>query len=129
MAIDLDRLTSKAFYVEENVRNATEALQRAAEKYIATYKTGGVSFELVVPPGPEESWARERLLRPLVYYCESEGAPIPKCPGVFLSLFRGANLYCITVADVVEWAGAQLGVTAEQLSELYGTHEGETALR
>jgi hypothetical protein len=129
MAIDVNQLASKAFYVEENVRNATEALQRAVEKYISIYKTSAVSVDLVVPPDADESWARERLLRPLVYYCESEGAPIPKCPGVFVSLFRDANLCCIAVADVIEWAGAQLGLTVEQLREMYGTHELETALR
>jgi len=129
MAISLDHLTNYAFYAEENVRNATEALRRAAEKYTSIWNSGSMSFDLVAPPDPDESWAHERLLRPLVRYCESGGEPIPRCTGVFVSLFIDANLYCIAVPDVLDWAQGELDVTVGELRDLYGTHEAETALR
>jgi hypothetical protein len=128
MAIDLDRLLQKAFFVEQ-VHNATEALERARTQFIADTKTGGVSFELVVPPAPDEPWVLERLLRPLIYYCESEGSPVPHCPGVFVSLFLGSTLYCVRVAEVLNWAEDQLTISVEELRDRYGTHEAGTALR
>lgn len=128
MAIDLKRLLDKAFFVED-VQNATEAIERARRKYVETTETAGMSFEVVAPPEPHETWVRERLLRPLVYFCESEGSPIPRCSAVFVSLFVGARLYCLTVGEVMEWAHQQLGLSPERLRDEYGTHEQDTALR
>lgn len=128
MAIDLKGLLRKAFFIEE-VHNATEALERARDQFSEATKTAGQSFEVVAPPISDENWVREGLLQPLVYYCESEGMPIPRCAGVFVSLFVGDQLYCIGAAAVLKWAEQQLGTSAEELRSLYGTHEQETVLR
>ena len=128
MAIDLNPLLQKAFYVEQ-VQNATEAIERAREEFVAATKTGGRSLEVVVPPEPDEAWAQERLLHPLVYYCESEGTPLPRCPGVFLSLFVGDRLHCVAAADILAWAEQRFGLSADEMRERYGTHERETAYR
>jgi hypothetical protein len=69
------------------------------------------------------------ILRPLVYFCESEGRAIPRCAGVFLSLFVADALYCISGEEVIGWAGRALGLDAGELRDRYGTHEIETALR
>ena len=128
MALDLIGLLRKSFFIEE-VHNATEALERARDRFGELTQTPGLSFEVVAPPNPDEDWTRERLLQPLVYYCESEGMPMPRCAGVFVSLFVGDRLYCIAAAHVVQWAEKQLGTTSDELSALYGTHEMETISR
>jgi hypothetical protein len=127
MAIDLIALLRKAFFIEE-VHNGTEAIERAREKFSQATRTAGLSYEVVAPAISDESWVREGLLQPLVYYCESEGMPIPRCPGVFVSLFIGDRLYCITAAAVLKWAEQQLGTSVDELRASYGTHEAETIL-
>src|SRR5262249_34907915 len=76
MAFDLNRRLAKAFHVTE-VTNATEALHQASEKYIDLFKVDGMSFEVAPPASPDENWAKERLLHPLIYYCESSGRTFP----------------------------------------------------
>jgi len=128
MAFDLNRLLAKAFHVTE-VTNATEALQQASEKYIDLFKVDGMSFEVAPPASPDENWAKERLLHALIYYCESSGRTFPDCRGTYVAVFVGNKLYAIAVDKVVAWAGEEFGLGAEQLHEMYGTHEAETALR
>lgn len=128
MAIDLEDLARRAFFSEQVV-NASEAIERARRQFTAATHGGATSFELVAPAAPDQAWLEERLVRPLVYYCESAGTSLPACPSVFLSLFRGDRLCCIAVADVLAWAEAELGVGADELRARYGTHETETALR
>jgi hypothetical protein len=128
MNIDLDGLLERAFFTEQ-VRNATEAVARAREQFAERTRTEGVSFELVAPPQVDEAWVRERLARPLVYFCESEGRPIPRCAGAFVSLFTGDRLHCIAASDAIAWAAAQLHTDNDELLRLYGTHEVDTALR
>jgi len=128
MALDLNRLLAKAFHAAE-VTNATESLQQASRKYLELFKADGMGFEAAPPAAPDEEWARERLLRPLVYYFESSGRTFPDCRGAYVALFVGSTLHAIAVDQVIAWAGTDLGISAEQLHELYGTHEAETALR
>jgi len=129
MAIDLKPLTERAFYQDQPLENATQAIAKARDQLAARTQTDGVSFEVVTPAEVDEAWADRSLLRPLVYFCESEGRPIPLGAGVFLSLFIGDALFCIAVPDVMTWAKAQLGLTSDELRARYGTHELDTALR
>jgi hypothetical protein len=129
MAIDLRPLLDKAFYKEQPVKNATLSIEKAADDFARRTNTDGVSFEVVAPTDADEAWVHRMLLRPLVYFCESEGRPIPRCAGVFLSLFVGDALYCISGADVIGWVNEQLGLSADELRSRYGTHELETAQR
>jgi hypothetical protein len=129
MAIDLKRLTQRAFYREQPVRNATQAIATARDEFVARTHTEGVSFEIVAATEIDEAWVQRSVLHPLVYLCESEGRPIPLGSGVFVSLFISDALWCIAVPDVIAWATDELGVTAEELRAQYGTHEIETALR
>jgi hypothetical protein len=122
MAIELSGLLRRAFY-SERVENATESIARASARFIELRRAGGDSLEYVVPPAPDEEWVRERLLHSIVYYCESEGRPVPNCPGVFASLFVEDWLYCIAIPDIITWAGKEIGITVEDLRRLYGTEE------
>lgn len=126
--LDLQPLLDEAFFHAE-VEDATRAIEQARERFSAAAHTDGFSFEVVVPPEPDDDWLAGRVVGPLVYFCESTGAPLPACPGVFVSFFRGRELACVLAAEVLAWARARLGLTDEELAERYGTHELETAPR
>ena len=128
MSIDLSRLLEKAFFKEE-LQNASEAIERALEKFEQTAHVGARPFEVVAPTDPDEDWVRERMTRPLIYFCESEGTPVPRCGGVIVALFVGRQLYGIAAEHVIRWASEVLHAPIEQLRDQYGTHEVETALR
>lgn len=129
MAFDLTRLIERAFFYDRPLRNATESIARARAAFAALTQGDGASFEVVAPLDADEAWVHRDLLQPLVYFCESEGRTLPRCPGVFLSLFVDDALYCIGAAEVIAWAGDALGLTADELRARYGTHELETSLR
>jgi hypothetical protein len=128
MAIDPSPLLDKAFFVEE-VQNASESIERVLETFEQKYNQGARPFEVVGVDDIEDSWISEKLLHPLVYFCESEGATLPKCGGVIVALFLGDHLYGITAEDVVQWGAGVIGATLEQLDERFGTHERDTGLR
>jgi hypothetical protein len=128
MSIDLSGLLEKAFFAEE-VQNASEALDRALKKFEQVTHVGARPFEIVAPSEPDEPWLRERFVSRLVYFCESEGTPVPKCSGSVVALFVGRWLYGIPGEEVIRWASELLGMSIEQLRMQYGTHEVETAVR
>jgi hypothetical protein len=128
MSIDLSPLLDRAFFVEE-VQNASEAIERALETYEQASHAGARTFEVVAPEEPNESWLVEELVRPLVYFCESEGSPVPKCGGVVVALFVDRRLYAIAAEQTLLWCSDLLQASAEQLRQEYGTHEIDSALR
>jgi CBS domain-containing protein len=126
--MNLDDLTAQCFF-ETEVESATRALEGARQRYALMTHLDGFSFEVVVPDGAGEAWVHEHLVRPLIYFCESKGAALPGCAGVFVSLFVGRHLYCISAGDTLGWAQGELGLTIEELHQRYGTHESEHARR
>jgi hypothetical protein len=124
----IDTLLGRAFFVAD-ARQATEAIAQAHDHFQRITHTDGHNFEVVAPPDADDRWAREQLLQRLVYFCESMGQPLPRCPQVFVSLFHGDKVYFIAAADVIGWAEQELKLPAQELDELYGTHESETTLR
>jgi hypothetical protein len=126
--IDLAPLCAEAFFTCEPT-NASEAIDEARGRFSDAAKMDGFSYEVSAPERPDREWLIEGLVRPLIYFCESSGAPLPACPGVFVSLFVGQRLFCIVAAEVIAWAGALLGEEVKDLGVLYGTHESDTALR
>ncbi|HWU89196.1 MAG TPA: STAUR_1299 family protein [Kofleriaceae bacterium] len=129
MSIDLQPLLKSAFYKEEEVQNASEAIERLLESYEKQKHAGARPFETVAPSDPDEQWVREGLLHRLIYYCDSEGAGVPECAGVIVAMYVGSSLYGILARRVIEWASGLLNTPPEKLRELYGTHEVETARR
>ena len=128
MSIDLTALLDQAFFAED-VQNASLSVDRALTEYEQQTHVGGRPFEVVAPAEPDERWLRDRLVRGLVYYCESEGAPPPKCSGTVVALFVGKRLYGIAAQNVITWATGVLGASIEQLRAEYGTHEQDAAPR
>ena len=128
MSIDLAPLLDQAFFSEE-LRNASESITRALETYEERTHGGARPFEVCAPASLDEDWVRDRLVHPLIYFCESEGTPLPRCSGVVIMLFVETRLYAISSADVIRWASTILRASVEELQDTYGTHESQTALR
>jgi hypothetical protein len=127
-AIDLGPLLRLAFHTSD-VTDATRAIEEARARFSEVAKLDGFSFEVVVPSAVDGDWVLDRVIRPLVYFCESRGAPPPACPGVFVSLFVGSRVHCVVGAEVLAWASRELGVSIPELHARYGLEERDTALR
>jgi hypothetical protein len=128
MAVDIAALLEEAFFTTE-VSNAFDALDHGHATFEKVYDRPGISFEVLLPPSPDDEWVRRRLVGALLYHCQSTGVPVPLCPGVFVSLFLGERLYCVSAYDVLAWAARELHETPDQWLALYGTHERETTIR
>jgi hypothetical protein len=105
--IELNRLIETAFFAEEVVENASEALARAMQKFEQVTHTGARAFEIVVPADADEPWVRDQVHR-LVYFCESEGMPVPECGGTIVALYIGRWMYGIAGGELVRWASGVL---------------------
>jgi hypothetical protein len=121
MTLDLSPLFAKSFLTSPAER-ATIAIAEAREQ------TEGRCYEIIVPPQPDLVWFEAGLVGKLVYYCEATRAPLPACDGVFVSMFAGAELHCVAAADVIAFACAVLGVSADELVRRHGTGEVRHAL-
>jgi Ala-tRNA(Pro) deacylase len=126
--IDLGPLLGLAFH-SSDVLDATQGIEEARARFAAESKMDGFSYEVMVPTVPDADWVRDRLVRPLIYFCESRGAATPACPGVFVSLFTGRKLHCVLGSQVLAWASSELGVPTADLQTRYGLKEQDTALR
>jgi hypothetical protein len=127
--IDLQPLLQRAFFNFKVESTATEALEAVADEFARSTRGEGFHYEIVAPQDPDTEWLMERVLHPLVYFCQSRGTPMPQFPGVFVALFVGDRLHGIAVSEVLDWAHETLGVSPEELIAKYGTGEVETALR
>jgi hypothetical protein len=112
--VDIKSLLREAF-VNDRAENATSAIDRARARVAEVGGIAGRSLEVVVPERPDEGWLRERVLGPLVYFCESTGAAPPSCAGVFMSFFYGGRLYCVLGAEILAWA-SELGIRWQGLT-------------
>ena len=124
--MEIKSLLQEAFFTDDATR-ATSAIEEARTRVTREAKVGAFSLEVVVPEQPDELWLRERVLRPLIYFCQSTGAPPPNCTGVFLTLFHHDRVHCVLGAEVLAWASAQLKIETQALIDRYGTAEHEHA--
>jgi hypothetical protein len=122
--MNIRSLLEEAFYSAEASR-ATAAIAEARDAVSAAGRVDGYSIEVVVPDEVDEQWLRERVLHPLIYFCQSTGVPAPACPGVFLTFFHGDRLSCVLGAEVIAWAARELGEGEQALIDEYGTGERE----
>jgi hypothetical protein len=125
--MSIETLLETAFFAGD-IENASETIERALEAYEADTHAGARVFEAVAPDEPDPAWLDD-LMRRLVYFCESEGSPTPRCGGVMVALFHHGRLYGITAEHAVGWGSEALGVSPHELRERYGLGEVETALR
>jgi hypothetical protein len=128
MVVNINRLLREAFFATE-VTNASEALEHATARFTEIYHRPGFSFEIVAPPTPDSDWVREHVVGTLLYHCQSTGVPVPACPGIFVSLFVGMGLHCISAYDVLTWAAHELRETPDDWLVRFGTHECDPTIR
>jgi hypothetical protein len=126
--MQIDTLLGRAFFVAD-ARQANEAIAQAHEHFQRITRTDAHNIELVAPREIDPAWAREQLLHRLVYFCESVGQRLPKCPQVFVSLYCDDKVSFIAAADVITWAEQELQLSPQELDALFGTHELDTAIR
>jgi hypothetical protein len=79
-----------------------------------------ISYELVLPVMDVRSFLLKDTLPRLVNYLESIGAKLPRCGGVFLSVFVGDTLHFLHARDVVALLSEWSGLSMAELSERYG---------
>jgi hypothetical protein len=113
----LDNLLEKSFLTAPAV-DANRAIDEARGQL-----AGGFSVDVIVPDEPDEMWAADQLVRPLVYLCESCGARLPRCGNVFVTFFMKDRIACVRASDVVTWARALLEVDDRELVLRYGPQE------
>jgi len=115
---ELDPLLAHAFE-RAPAAEANAAITRVREKRGERVR----SFELVVPPDAGLAWLERELVPRFVYHAESLGIRPPKYPGIFFSLFVGAELLFLDAAEVMAFAAERLGLTHDQMYARWGTGE------
>lgn len=114
---DLDPLLTRAFETSPAME-ANAAMARLRDT------RGGdlpaLSYEAVIPAGASLAQLAEALLPRLVYFLDCRGAPLPRAPGVFISLFHGDRLFFFEVHEVLEVLGAAAGATMDELIDRFG---------
>ncbi|MEW5849604.1 MAG: STAUR_1299 family protein [Myxococcota bacterium] len=125
--VDLKPLLEQAFYVAPAWKG-TRALVEATQTYVATHGPDRFNYELVAPEKPDANWL-DTVARRLIYHCDSLDVPLPQCAGVFVSIFKGDQLYCLTAKTFLEQAARVLGVDLADLARTSGTQEAREAQR
>lgn len=103
---------------------APAAEANAAISRIRTGQGDGLSwatsYELVLPAQDVRAYLLDYTLPRLVNYLESSGAKLPRCGGVFLSVFAGDTLHFIHARDVMELLSRWSGLSLDELKQRYG---------
>lgn len=114
----LDALLGRAFRtvpaLEANDAMARIRQERGGDLGLA------LNYEGVIPPGADLAQLAEKLLPRLIYFLDCRGAPLPRAPGVFVSLFHGEDLHFFEVHDVIEVLGQAWGLGVEELLQRFG---------
>lgn len=118
MDADTTELLSLAFErAPANMANI--AIQRARDS-VGGESSLAVSYELLMPDGNVRPWLLDTVLPRLVDYLESRGSGLPRCPGVFLSVFSGDTLHFIHARDAVALLSQWSGLSFDELRTRYG---------
>jgi hypothetical protein len=111
-----DRAFKRSRASEANIR-----IQEVRDAIAGAERVSG--YEVVVGPDATLDWFSQSMLPRFVYHLESLGVRPPEAPGVFVSLFLGEELYFVHARDVLAFASEALGLSSDDLSKRYGTHE------
>ncbi len=118
----LDALLGRAF------RRASAAEANAAISQIraeeGTEGRPALSYEVVLPASNPVAYLTESVLPRLVYFLDCAGFKLPDCPGTFISLFRGEDLFFIRAADAIDELSRLSGLSMAQLAERFGSTRG-----
>ncbi|ATB33147.1 STAUR_1299 family protein [Melittangium boletus] len=118
MDADTDELLRLAFaQAPANLANVAITRMRAE---VGGESSRGISYELLLPDGNVRTWLLDTVLPRLVDYLESIGAKLPRCGGVFLSVFSGDTLHFIHARDVIALLSGWSGLSSDELKRRYG---------
>jgi len=79
-----------------------------------------ISYEILLPEEKAVEHLTGSVLPRMVYFLECRGAKLPHCPGVFASLFAGAELYFLHAADVIAALSELSGLSIEEMVKRHG---------
>lgn len=102
-----------------SARDANQAIARLRQSE-GTEDKPATSYEVVLPAENALHYLTEVVLPRLVYFLDCSGAKLPRCAGVFLSLFWGDDLFFVRAADALEELGRLTGLTPAQMTARYG---------
>ena len=105
---------------------AADANQAIADMRIEESPDGrpAVSYEAVLPASEPLEYLTGTLLPRLVYFLDSRGFKLPRCPGAFISLFHGDDLFFIRAADTVDELSRITGMSPAQMVQKFGAQSG-----
>jgi hypothetical protein len=98
---------------------ANEAMARLRESE-GDEAQPALSYEVVLPREGGAEHLADKVLPRLVYFLHCRGARLPQCPGVFVSIFSGDELYFLRASDLVQALSRQTGLAPEEMVRRYG---------
>src|SRR5262245_31932479 len=109
---------------------ASEANQAIAEMRLTegSEDRPALSYEVVVPASGADDYLTQSLIPRLVYFLDCAGFKLPRCPGVFLSLFSGEDLFFIRASDAVDELARIGGLSPEDMVARFGAQSGQGIL-
>jgi hypothetical protein len=115
----VDALLKRAFArvkaADANLAIADMRLEEGSEDRPA------LSYEAVIPPSKPAEYLTGSLMPRLVYFLDSGGFKLPRCAGVFISLFYGDDLFFIRAADAVDELSRITGMSPAQMVQRFGS--------
>jgi hypothetical protein len=119
----LDSLLRRAIRrVSAAEANAAIAEMRVRE---GTGDRPAASYEVVVPAQAAGDYLLSSLLPRLVYFLDSMGYKLPRCSGLFLSLFHGDHLFFVRAADAVDELSRLSGLSPEEMVKQFGANKAD----
>jgi hypothetical protein len=118
MEAAVEALLKRAFHTAPAIKANDEiAKMREAE---GTPLRSAVSYEVLLPQEGAVAELTERVMPRLVYFLACRGLKLPKCPGIFASIFAGDQLYFIRGEDLLEELSKMSGLTVEEMVQRHG---------
>jgi hypothetical protein len=123
----LEALLNRAIRrVRATEANTAIAAMRAQE---GTGNAPAISYEVVLPSSEPVNFLTDSLMPRLVYFLDCAGFKLPRCAGVFLSLFSGEDLFFIRAEDVVDELSKISGMSPAQMVEQFGEHDRQSEVK
>jgi hypothetical protein len=114
----LDRAFARVKAADANPAIADMRLEEGSDDRPA------LSYEAVLPASKPMEYLTDSLMPRLIYFLDSSGCKLPRCAGVFISLFHGDDLFFIRAADAVAELSRITGISPTQMVQRFGSQSG-----
>ncbi|HLL53957.1 MAG TPA: STAUR_1299 family protein [Myxococcaceae bacterium] len=114
----LSALLDKAFH-RAPAMEANQAISEVRAQQSDDF-TEALSYEILLPADKPVEHLVGYVLSRMVYFFESRGAKLPACPGIFVSLFVGDQLYFVSAPDLVAALSEMSGLSVEEMVKRHG---------